>query len=72
MSSGVTRMCIRVPGRRDMDTRIRSRVTGPGVVGVMGDCSSKTFFCRRKTVWLACDESAWWQNDRMRSSLFVE
>ena len=52
MGSGVTRMGIRVPGRRIGNTRIRSRVTGLGVVGVMRERSSKTFFCKRETVWL--------------------
>lgn len=67
MGSGVTRLSIRVPRRRSGDTRgrsgdsrTRSRATVPGVVSVMGGCSSKRFFCRRETVWLDRDGSSWW------------
>lgn len=62
--NGVICMNIRVPGWRIGNTRSRSRMTGSEVVGLMGGCSSsKMFFCRRKTVWLGCDESSWWWNE---------
>lgn len=65
MGSEVTCMDAQVPGRRIGNTRSRSRskVTGLEVVGLVGNCSSKTLCCSMKTVWLCRDGNSWWWNE---------